>query len=337
MILILTAREDVHANAVERELSARGADFLRFDPGDVPASATMSVAFDDRGLTNLQVRTPSGVVDLSRLGAIWFRRPSRPAAPAHLQGTTAATFVEDETAYALTGLWELVPAQCVPAPRPVVQRLQNKAPQLQRAAELGFELPPTLVTNDPDEFVDFLLRHGNRVVTKQIGMAELVSTPDGDGVARYTEPLRHRDVVHANAMRHCPIIVQAYVPKHIELRVTIVGEQLFAAAIWSQESNHTRHDWRRYDDARTRIEPYELPPEIAARCLALVRTMGLSYGAIDLVLTPDGRYVFIEINPSGQYLWVEDATGLPISAAVAELLISYDVAATSCALEGALT
>ncbi|NJR75066.1 MAG: hypothetical protein HC773_18390 [Scytonema sp. CRU_2_7] len=115
---------------------------------------------------------------------------------------------------------------------------------------------------------------------------------------------------------------QAYIPKRLELRITVVGQQVFAAEIHSQETNHTRYDWRRYDHHKTPYFPHELPPEVEQRCVQLVEKLGLCYGAIDMILTPDGRYVFLEINPNGQYLWIELATGLPISDAICDLLIS---------------
>ena len=138
---------------------------------------------------------------------------------------------------------------------------------------------------------------------------------------RYTEPVRPRDLLHVEDLRLCPLLVQPYVPKRLELRVTVVGHQVFAAAIDSQATNHTRLDWRRYDDAGTPIAPFALPGEVANRCRALVHELGLRYGAIDLVLTPDDRFVFLEINPNGQYLWIELATDLPISDAIADHLL----------------
>src|SRR6185312_12158775 len=111
-----------------------------------------------------------------------------------------------------------------------------------------------------------------------------------------------------------------------ELRITVVGRQVFAAEIHSQHSNHTRHDWRRYDRYATPYFRHELPGALQRRCIALVERMGLCYGAIDMVLTPDGRYVFLEINPNGQYLWIEQATGLPISDAICDLLTSFETA-----------
>jgi glutathione synthase/RimK-type ligase-like ATP-grasp enzyme len=114
------------------------------------------------------------------------------------------------------------------------------------------------------------------------------------------------------------------VPKRFELRVTVVGEQVFAAEIHSQQTNRTRVDWRRYDLSHTPHLPHALPEHVQVKCVELVRRLGLCYGAIDLILTPDGRYVFLEINPSGQYMWIEERTGLPISEAVANLLVSYE-------------
>lgn len=83
----------------------------------------------------------------------------------------------------------------------------------------------------------------------------------------------------------------------------------------------TRHDWRHYDNERATYAPHTLPTAIEALCVRLLRVLNLSFGAIDMVLTPAGEYIFLEINPSGQWGWIEDLTGLPISNAVAELLV----------------
>jgi glutathione synthase/RimK-type ligase-like ATP-grasp enzyme len=112
------------------------------------------------------------------------------------------------------------------------------------------------------------------------------------------------------------------VEKRVELRVTVVGTKVFAAEIDSQATNHTRFDWRRYDLGNTPHRAHPLPDDVAERCLALTQRLGLSYGAIDLIVTPDGRYVFIEINPNGQYSWIEHCTGLPITDALCDLLMA---------------
>jgi glutathione synthase/RimK-type ligase-like ATP-grasp enzyme len=103
--------------------------------------------------------------------------------------------------------------------------------------------------------------------------------------------------------------------------VTVVGTRVFAAAIDSQASRLTRHDWRHYDNERARYSPFELPAPIRAACRRLLRALGLTFGAIDLVVTPEGEYVFIEINPNGQWGWVEDLTRMQIGQAIADFLI----------------
>ena len=105
----------------------------------------------------------------------------------------------------------------------------------------------------------------------------------------------------------------------VELRITVVGKNVFAAEIHSQQKEATRHDWRR-DALALEHRNHPLPDDIKLKCIQLAKTFGLEFGAIDMILTPDGRYVFLEINPNGQWAWIEETTGLPISEALIELL-----------------
>ena len=116
-----------------------------------------------------------------------------------------------------------------------------------------------------------------------------------------------------------PGIFQEYVPKRVETRITIVGDEVFASEIDSQSNPATIHDWRR-DFANTRYRTHELPVAVAKKCLDFVRMLNLKFGALDFVIRPDGAYVFLEINPNGQWLWIENLTGLPIGNAIATLL-----------------
>jgi len=103
--------------------------------------------------------------------------------------------------------------------------------------------------------------------------------------------------------------------------VTVVGDRVFSAAIESQATDRTRVDWRRYDHRNTPVTAIELPSDLVRRLQTLVDRLQLSFAAIDLILTPEGEFVFVEVNPNGQYLWIEEATGLPISDAVADHLV----------------
>ncbi|MEV5742793.1 MvdC/MvdD family ATP grasp protein [Microbispora rosea] len=319
-ILILTIDGDSHAEHVARLLAARGAKAVVFDPAGYPVRAVLDAAYHRDGRVRRRLRTETADVDLDRLTAVWFRRPQAPVAHPEIADPVARAHIEQECAVFAGDLWEQLDCRMVPAPRERVRLAQRKSSQLALAGRLGFELPDTLITNDPDEFLDFYNRHQGRIITKPLGVPTSLRA-DGDGVARMSEPVSTRDAAYADAIRFGPVVIQEYVPKRVELRVTVVGRAVFAAEIHSQESNHTRLDWRRYDPGSTRHEVHGLPPEVAERCVRIVRRLGLRYGAIDLILTPDGRYVFLEVNPSGQWLWIEKATGLPIGAALCDLLM----------------
>lgn len=320
MILILTRSFDPHADYVAKRLRARGVTFIRFDPVEFPTRAELSIRYSALGQTERLLRLAAGSLDLNNLKAVWYRRPQVPAPHEEIINLSTQTFVAQECQTFVQDVWNSLDCLWVPAPHGVCVRAQFKASQLRLAGAVGFELPPTLITNSPEEFVEFYCKHNGNIISKLAGFSFFEAI--GASFGRYTEVVSKRDVAYSRALRFCPVIFQAYVPKLLELRITVVGKQVFAAEIHSQESNQTRHDWRHYDSYLTRYLPHELPQDVATCCLDLVEELGLCYGAIDMVITPDRRYVFIEINPNGQYLWIEEATGLPISDSICDLLIS---------------
>jgi hypothetical protein len=318
MILIIADRADPHADQVAQMLRRRGVDSARFSQTDFPTKAELSLSYSPTGEARYVLRVGTDEIDLNRLRCVWYRLGAYPVPHGHLTEQHHRDYVAEESRCFLHDAWHSLDCPWVPAPHFVVQRAQLKAAQLKAAAALGLELPPTLVTNSPDDFLDFYRQHNGRVVSKQAGFA-LIRHGIGQYV-RYTDVVSRRDVGYAHAVRYCPMIFQAYVPKRVELRITVVGQQVFPAEIRSQETNHTRHDWRRYDHLKTGYAPHALPPEIGRRCIDLVERLGLCYGAIDMILTPDGRYVFLEVNPQGQCQWIEELTGLHINEALCDLL-----------------
>lgn len=320
MILILTQPLDPHADRVVEMLRERGAHFVRFHPQEFPSKAGISLSLSATGQVQYELRVSGGVIDLNRVKVVWYRRPMAPVPHEEITNKLTREAVVEECEPFVQDVWNSLDCQWVPAPVVVFKRAQFKASQLKVAGKLGFELPPTLITNSPADFLEFYREHNGQIVNKRVGFAffSTVGTP----FVRYTEVVSTRDVGYAHSVRYCPIIFQAYVPKRVELRITVIGQEVFAAEIHSQVSNHARHDWRRYDDNETRYLPHALPSDVAQRCIQLVEELGLCYGAIDMIHTPDGRYVFLEINPNGQYLWVELATGLPMSEAICKLLMS---------------
>lgn len=318
MILIVSKPGEPHGDLVYERLHERGAAVMRLDNADFPVNAAISLTYNLVGHARYTVRTDEGSIDLEQVGAIMYWRPEPPIPHERISDPRLRAFIAEEWRGVVADMWHGLPAAWLPGRPVVVQTGQHKASQLRIAGELGFELPPTLISNNPDDFLDFYRAHGGRIISKLAGFALFKMV--GETFARYTEPVTPRDVANADAVRYVPMIYQAYVPKQVELRITVVGDRVFPAEIHSQASHHTRHDWRHYDMFATRYAPHDLPREVEQRCVQLVERMGLTYGAIDMIVTPDGRYVFLEINPAGLYLWIEETTGLPITDAICDLL-----------------
>ena len=195
----------------------------------------------------------------------------------------------------------------------------NKLAQMRLARDAGFDVPPTLLSNDPDEIVRFSSSF-DRVAVKSQGGAWR-DLPDGRIAVSYTQCCTAAQLAdNGEALRRAPVLVQPYLDKAHELRVTVVDDAVFVCRIDSQKSDDTRIDWRHSPEA---VPHYLLEPTAAdaLRFRKLVGAAGLRYGAIDLVCAKDGRTYFLDLNPQGQFGWIEALTGAPIILALAKSLL----------------
>jgi hypothetical protein len=139
----------------------------------------------------------------------------------------------------------------------------------------------------------------------------------------FTNLVKGEDLEDLKGLSYCPMTFQENIPKELELRITIVGNHVFAAALDSKTSQLARNDWRR--DGVGLIDSwkeYSLPPAIEIKLMQLMDFFGLNFGAIDMIVTPDYRHVFLEINPSGEFFWLElNNPKFPISRAIAHALL----------------
>lgn len=308
-VLIVSSPLDVHAQAVSRALAARGAAFELLDLADFPVRLRLSMHYAGAG-RNFELRHGDGrAIDLSAVQSVWWRRPQPFTLPDAIVDPDARAFAMSEANTAFHGLYQSLDACWInPPARDFVAG--HKPYQLTVAQQLGLEIPPTLITSDPDAARAFWRAHPGEVIQKQF-----VAMP---ATWRETRRIGAADEMHAQSIAHAPVIFQRHVAAVADLRVIAVGKQLFAA--------ETRLDDLPYPqdvrmNAAARYVPHRLPETVASRLSALMKRLGLVYGAIDLRLTADGRYVFLEINPAGQFLYIELDTGQPITEAVAGCLL----------------
>jgi glutathione synthase/RimK-type ligase-like ATP-grasp enzyme len=208
-----------------------------------------------------------------------------------------------------------------------VARASNKIAQLIAAERSGLRVPATVVTNDAMEVRRFLKSAQDGTVFKA-----LTWLATSDGRVLFTNEINDRLLGDLEeSLRVAPCIFQKKIRKRYELRVTCVGREVFATKIWSQERESTSLDWRR-DQGELRHEPYELPPSVQRAIARIMSELGIVFGAFDLACSLEGDYVFFEVNPGGNWLWIEEDLGIPISRSVARWLRLVDTDAATEAL-----
>jgi glutathione synthase/RimK-type ligase-like ATP-grasp enzyme len=259
---------------------------------------------------------------LENVGAVLYRRPQRFRLPEELS-PGGRSFAERECLMGLGGLLRALPVHWLNHPDRIVAA-SYKPHQLSVAARAGLDIPRTLVTNDAQAVQDFFRDLDGRVIYKTLDTAIGYEARSEDSHAAtfnaiYTSDVPAASILDSDSIRWAPCMFQEKLPKQVELRITAVGQRLFAAEIYAQQTDRGRTDWRLGYEQLT-YGLHQLPAAVEESCLSLLGAFGLEFGAIDMIVTPDGRYVFLEINPGGQWLWIEYATGLAISGAIADNL-----------------
>ncbi len=318
MILAISSRTDEHTVAVLAELGRLGAPAAVLDLSDFPQRLQLSMRYG-RGLDRrFEIVGDDLDLALEDCRAIWWRRPQPFAPDPAIRRAGDVAFTYSESAEAFEGLWQAVDALWVNHPTRD-QVASRKAYQLRVAQQVGLPIPVTLITNSPEQASEFAARNRpENTVYKTFSATEQEW--------RETRILRPEELQLLDRVRFAPVIFQEYVKAQVDLRVTVAGEEVFPAAIHSQQTAY-KVDFR-MDMANARIEPWQLPDEVRRQVLALMHALGLVYGAIDMRLAEDARYVFLEINPAGQWLFIEERTRQPITAALAKLLARQEADGT---------
>jgi glutathione synthase/RimK-type ligase-like ATP-grasp enzyme len=315
-ILIITQELDPHADAMVGALAKRGIRPVRFHTRDFPSKATIS--FSTRGTDGVRtfLRSNGDTVSSEEIKSIWYRRPDKSLIDGNYS-ETERRIAEAECAETLRSLYRSLDGLWVNR-FDRNGRAGSKVLQIQKARQLGFRVPDTLITNEPDRLIEFYEAHNGDIVVK---MQKTAFWAPESGLGLYTSKVDLAKMTHAGLIRRCPCVFQENIRKDVELRVTVIGRRVFAAALRSREVAAAAIDVRR-GSLEVPHEIHSLPREVEAKVLGLMREFGLQYGAIDMIVTPEGEYVFLELNPNGQFGWIEEMTGLPLYDALADLLIS---------------
>ena len=336
MILILSqAAMEPTTEEVMDWLEALGARSLRLNGDDLDSRAALRISVDG-GEVALRVEDVAAdgiALPLAEVGAVWFRRwmldrrcemadvLEAPTADDHKLHYDLRRHLVQESRKLSDFVFSLF-AGLPWLSHPRRSRL-DKLDVLRRAARAGLATPATLVTTEREELRRFAERCGGTVITKPIGDVDMFL--DGERSHFLFTTALDAAAIAALPERFAPSLFQEKVEKAYELRVFyLAGEppENYAMAIFSQSDPQTQTDFRRYNRERpNRTVPYRLPPATAERLRALLDDLGLETGSIDLLKATDGRQVFLEINPVGQFGMVSKPCNYGLEKKVAELLI----------------
>lgn len=296
MILILGEKYDPHIRKVSEHLDEMGAPYAVVDPFE-------TVLLPELVHPKLRAK---------RYAAIWDRlKPI--AAPKSNRGQ----YILRERLAAVRSLQLLHGRERLMNPPSATEAARSKLFQLSVAHKAGFHTPKTYVGNDVKAVRSFVASCAQGAVAKS-----LTWFFDSAGKFTFTNVIAVDALPSNAAIACCPMIYQEYIMKSFELRVTCVGARVFAAKMLSQNNPKTIVDWRR-DQFNLDCEATTLPIGLERKMSRILKALGLHFGAFDFIVTPEGKCVFLEVNSSGNWLWLEKQLPLPISRAVADWLCAH--------------
>jgi len=322
VILIHTSSDDAHAESVARCLGELGADvhilvrercFMEWSISSIEDEIIIKCGSDHTWTA-------------SDIRAVFWRRDYI-VEPAWVQmdfrTQDVGRFIAEQRAIHVESAFKRL-AITVPFINDINQnRLCNsKSLQHHFARKCGLLVPSTFIGSDSkyaERFASLLWENEHRCCTKNIESTHLELL--GIKHARLTQLFCIENLSDLTGLEYCPMIFQEYIEKKYEYRVTIVGKEVYACLIDSQVAGgDTAVDWRNYDIPSTPHFAVKLESHLELKLVKLIHELGLTYGAIDLVESPNGDFYFLEVNSMGQWLWIEDLTELPISMSIARHL-----------------
>jgi MvdC family ATP-grasp ribosomal peptide maturase len=318
VVLLLTHSGDFYTvDLVAQALARRGVRPIRFNTDLFPSLVKLSARAGDERVA--QLLTESGEeTSVAEVRAVWARKLWSPRMADDLDERYRSMCI-NESAAALEGFLDALHEARWVNDLDHQRNAENKQRQLRLATRAGLRVPRTLVTNDAAAARQFFAETESQTVAKLL--RPLAVSMDAGTPFVYTNRVREEDLAHADALRHSPMVFQELIPKAYELRLVCVAREVFAGALDATGTSRGHTDWRRAAPDECRWQKAQLPTEVASSLRALMSELGLVFGAVDLICTPAGEYVFLEVNPGGEWGMLERDLGLPISEAIAEALL----------------
>ncbi|HYC28057.1 MAG TPA: hypothetical protein VEB42_04560, partial [Chitinophagaceae bacterium] len=192
----------------------------------------------------------------------------------------------------------------------------DKFMQLSAARQAGLTVPTSIFTNDAQTIHQFFDSHKGNIIVKLHG--SLSKSMEGNTAFFPTTRLSAKDLERLDELAYCPMIFQEYIPKDYELRIIYIDGEFFTGKIPNEEAT----DWRAIRDRQIAWQRYELPAHVCEKIAKLMQQLELSFGAIDMIRNKAGDYVFLEVNPQGEWGMLQKELDYPIGETIATKLVT---------------
>ena len=311
MIVIFAREDDRHAAAVADVLTREHHEAVTiFNLSLFPADIRLSCSYASDADGCSFVDRDNKRIDLHAVKSFWWRRPQPLRPHPGIADSHVGNFAVHECLSAIYGALRCCPGLWVND----IEHDHNadyKPRQLAAVRRHGLQIADTLITNDPAAASAFFHRHEGEVVYKAFNQCGLIWSP--------TRRLTASDLDRLDNLQCAPVIFQRYVEGTRDIRVTVIGDSLFATDFQLDNLNCVDH---RLALDTAPCAAHQLPPEVERQVFDVVRDLKLEYSSVDLRLTPDGEYFFFEVNTAGEFLYVQERSGQPIASAMAAHLAS---------------
>jgi glutathione synthase/RimK-type ligase-like ATP-grasp enzyme len=310
MLLIITEKADLTSDYLILKLLERKIPFIRLNTEDFTASFSFDFSIQNEQESYL-LNKNGKQIPLQEITGAYFRRPALP----NLDGKIPPSqikFAQREMETVLSGYFRLIDeAKWLNHPKYIFLS-NNKIEQLAVARKIGLNIPNTLITSNKDAMKHFAEKQKS-VIAKAVKHGFYAF--DDEVYLAFTQQIDDTYLDQIEKYATIPMILQNRIEKEYDIRINVIGDKVFATAILSQEYPISQLDWRVWDVCEKfdlKHKPVKLPVDIEEKCIAINKHFHLGFSAIDMVLSKMGEYIFLELNPNGQWAWIEENTGYPL-------------------------
>jgi hypothetical protein len=321
VLLVTTSNDLPSVERVASFIQQYGGTAIRLNTDLFPEHVTLT-AENSAGNLHYFLRENGERTLLNDCDSLWYRRMGTGNS---LRGTMEDKFFQPavlESRKMLSGMLETLP--CFQLNHYASHlRAEHKQLQLQLASLVGLRVPDTLITNDESAATEFSRKHRqNGVIVKM--QSSFAVMQEGQEMVVFTQSLGEISPGDLEGIHLCPMMFQEKIQRKLELRITIVGSKIFASSIEGTLLDGDTVDWRKKGHSlMDSWKAFELPASISDKILHLMRLLKLNYGAMDIIITPEDEFVFLEVNPGGEFFWQEEMGARhPICEAIAKLLMT---------------